>query len=388
MLPALLTLAALAGTQAHSVPPLAARKIGGGFNVPYQDIAVRRQEAKVRVSEPLLSGAKEEEALVAIEEAVPESSVASAADAGVAVAADTDFVGVFRHLFEILQDVLDVMRLLQEGGQEDAWPALKEVFLRYLDLLHEAPLLAELRQVLPVAQLREALVKDDAELLTRAVVQSLNPSLAVYVFRTVRAMVRPVVEAASTLPSPAMPDVAELRQYIPDPPSLLDLTYPLRYAVHRGIAAFQNIFQARWLGPFGGRAFDDTEEEYSSNALEERSDSSVLSGSLVMGVGSSLLVTVVAYNWLTSSATETAVAHNRVRRDLHSSLMPGDDNLPHLIQVLEAVEAEHGDQLFEAEETELDAAAQDSGSKPVKNDVPKKFDPLQKLVNFASKHGA
>merc|ERR1712212_426141 len=108
-----------------------------------------------------------------------------------------------------------------EAAQVDTWPMLKRVFRRYLALIRDTELLTELREIIPVNKLDEALERDDSELLTKAIPQSFNPSMIVYAFNTLKALVMPLAGLADSLTDSL--DVAQLRELIPATPSLMEI---------------------------------------------------------------------------------------------------------------------------------------------------------------------
>lgn len=404
-------------------PSISFRKLGDGFNKPYhpkmsehvvssnmnfystekkgtaEDINTKYFYTPIK-SDPLLDDAA---AIVVVgnngESDVNSLSVKYDLEESQVIEKETKFVVVFQHLFEIIQDVLNIMRQIyypdptSKSDGADTWPLLKSVFLRYLRVLKETDLLSELREVIPVDELEEAVEKEDGQLITKAIIQSLNPSLFSFVCRTVKDLVMPLAHFTDNL------SVPQLREYMPSTPSI-DITWPIRYTVRRGLGLVGYFFSRRELrnlweefrsySPFTARSLEyvfpeEEEDEQSFNSvttdfLDDNEEGRFLSNPylLLAGFGTTVLASVVAYKVMDSTEdNETQKYRNkRSASDNSSPLMEGNANIASLVHIMEAVDPDSDtiDNIYRKIEE----------AKPSKSNV-KKFDPLQKLISYSIK---
>jgi len=341
-------------------PQMSGRKIGGGFHSPYQSGSSQNDLAPA-YKEKTETPTKPELPVVLNEVEVNEGNLIEKVeeeyeltDPSQGMTAES-YTVAFTHMFEIIQDVLNIMRQMssaqpQEKNGEavplDTWPMLKRVFRRYLALISETELLSELRDIIPVEKLDEALERDDSELLTSAIIQSFNPSMVVYAFNTLKALIMPLIGLADSLTEQL--DVAQLREYIPETPSIMEITYPIRYLVHRGLDIFYYYFNnnemrslLEYINPFSGRSMNDgyyLEDEVSGNSLDGENSSSTSPYIMAAGIGSTMIASIFAYNYV-MAPNEDAEIHNRIRRDVMedslSALAESNLNIPKLVEFLE-----------------------------------------------------
>ena len=306
------------------------------------------------------------------------------------------FTTVFTHLFEIIQDILNIMRQMyypdptEKSGTSATWPMLKSVFLRYLRLVKETDILIELRKLIPIEELESAVQEEDGHRIIQAVMKSLNPSMFSFIFSMLKELIMPFAHFTDNLA------VSELREYIPATPSL-DITWPIKFIVRKGLGIIGQVFSRRELGnmwqefrsysPFTARSleyvFPLEEEEPTSNSIsiEPVVDASVgrlLTNPYVLlaGFGSSILASVVAYSIMGNEEEIGSSRNKRSAEEPFSPIMPGNANIVNLLKILKSVDPTSG---------EIDRLTQDITEAKPKKSYNKKFDPLHKLVNFANK---
>jgi len=315
------------------VAPLQGRKIGSGHFSAYKPQALQEPAKKdvPILAEPLLENKsvvnlEEEETALQnmVDNSLQDNSFQDVED----YQYETNFSVVFGHMFEIVIDILNIVRhtYSEDGIQrtEDTRDMVKGVLKRYLALVRETSLLVELQKILPLDELEAAVEADDADRITQAILHSFNPALFVYVFNTLRSLVAPLGSLTHSLSESI--DVSELREYIPNTPSLLDITYPIRYAVHQGLYLANYVL--------------DIDNWYSMRSLAPEFGA-VGSYAALAAVA---MASVVAYDYL-STEEPSPVMQSRYRRE-------AGEEVPSLIE---------------------DFAAKYEEKKPVKKSVPKKY---------------
>lgn len=149
---------------------------------------------------------------------------------------------LFDHLFEIIQDVFHIVTEINRhayierkdnsigaNSKFDAWPLLKNVFLKYIKMLKETELMDSLGHIIPVYELEEALEVGDAEHLLRVITESVTPRMFAFLFDTMRDFIMYLTYVG---------EKAEIREYVP---SGVDILYPIRVIIEKTFGLIQTF---------------------------------------------------------------------------------------------------------------------------------------------------